>query len=63
MINSFIQISSSAAHSKCNEFVVLYSINRPADCKMKCLAGPRDLLPEGRQIYAMELTYNFHVVS
>ena len=30
---------------------------------MRCLAGPRDLLPEGRQIYAVELSYNFHVVS
>ncbi|XP_053404432.1 tripeptidyl-peptidase 2-like isoform X2 [Mercenaria mercenaria] len=34
---------------------------RPTDSKVRCLAGPRDQLPEGRQIYALELTYGFHV--
>ncbi|GAB1601216.1 tripeptidyl-peptidase 2-like, partial [Argonauta hians] len=34
---------------------------RPAEHKLRSLNGPRDLLPEGRQIYAVELTYNFHL--
>ncbi|CAI9728027.1 tripeptidyl-peptidase 2-like [Octopus vulgaris] len=34
---------------------------RPAEHKLRSLNGPRDLLPEGRQIYAIELTYNFHL--
>ncbi|KAL5005334.1 hypothetical protein ScPMuIL_018790 [Solemya velum] len=32
---------------------------RPTEYKVRCLHGPRDLLPEGRQIYALELTYKF----
>ncbi|XP_052216044.1 tripeptidyl-peptidase 2-like isoform X2 [Dreissena polymorpha] len=34
---------------------------RPSDSKIRCLSGARDLLPEGRQIYALELTYKFSV--
>ncbi|XP_060602891.1 tripeptidyl-peptidase 2-like [Ruditapes philippinarum] len=34
---------------------------RPTESKIRCLTGARDLLPEGRQIYALELTYGFHV--
>ncbi|KAL3846837.1 hypothetical protein ACJMK2_017791 [Sinanodonta woodiana] len=34
---------------------------RPSEHKIRCLFGPRDTLPEGRQIYALELTYNFHI--
>ncbi|KAK3095930.1 hypothetical protein FSP39_020998 [Pinctada imbricata] len=34
---------------------------RPTDHKLKCLYGPRDTLPEERQIYAIELTYNLHL--
>ena len=30
---------------------------------MKCMNGPRDVLPEDRHIFSIELTYNFHVVS
>ena len=44
-------------------FKTLVQPLRPSETKTKCLAGPRDLLPEGRQIYAIELTYNFHIVS
>jgi hypothetical protein len=36
---------------------------RPTESKIRCLTGARDLLPEGRQIYALELTYGFHVVG
>ena len=36
---------------------------RPSDTKVRCLAGPRDTLTEGRQIYALENTYKFSVVS
>ncbi|XP_052784723.1 tripeptidyl-peptidase 2-like [Mya arenaria] len=34
---------------------------RPIDNKIRCLAGTRDTLPEGRQIYSLELTYKFSV--
>ncbi|KAJ8310382.1 hypothetical protein KUTeg_012247 [Tegillarca granosa] len=34
---------------------------RPVENKIKCLYGSRDSLPEGRQIYAIELTYNLHI--
>ncbi|XP_033760966.1 tripeptidyl-peptidase 2-like [Pecten maximus] len=34
---------------------------RPTEHKMKCLFGPRDTLPGDRQIYGIELTYNFHI--
>lgn len=34
---------------------------RPVEHKLRSLNGLRDLLPEGRQIYAIELTYNFHL--
>lgn len=33
---------------------------RPSDCRLRPL-GPRDLLSEGRQVYEIILTYNFHV--
>ncbi|XP_022341956.2 tripeptidyl-peptidase 2-like [Crassostrea virginica] len=34
---------------------------RPAEYKIKLLPGTRDTLPEERHIYALELTYNFHL--
>ncbi|KAL8612352.1 hypothetical protein ACOMHN_020171 [Nucella lapillus] len=34
---------------------------RPVNHKLQPLSSSRDQLPEGRQIYALELTYNFHV--
>lgn len=36
---------------------------RPSENKIRCLMGPRDQLPEGRQIYGLELKYTFNVVS
>ncbi|XP_064639092.1 tripeptidyl-peptidase 2-like isoform X2 [Lineus longissimus] len=36
-------------------------ILRPSENKMQCLGTPRDVLSDGRQIYSMELTYNFHL--
>ena len=34
---------------------------RPSESKVRCLMTRRDTLPENRQIYALELTYNFHL--
>lgn len=34
---------------------------RPSEYKIKILPGARDTLPNGRHIYAIELTYNFHL--
>ena len=45
-----------------NHFVKLFFPPRPAEYKIKLLPGTRDTLPEERHIYALELTYNFHLV-
>lgn len=34
---------------------------RPTESKLKCLSETRDVLPPGRQIYAQEMTYTFHM--
>jgi len=34
---------------------------RPTEHKIKCLSQERDCLKDNRQIYAIELTYNFHL--
>ncbi|XP_048746966.2 tripeptidyl-peptidase 2-like [Ostrea edulis] len=34
---------------------------RPSEYKIKLLPGTRDTLPEERHIYALEITYNFHL--
>ena len=47
---------------KSSTFVDFICLCRPNDCKLRPL-GERDLLPNGRQIYEIVLTYNFHQVS
>ncbi|XP_063430494.1 tripeptidyl-peptidase 2-like [Mytilus trossulus] len=34
---------------------------KPTEYKIKCLNGPRDVLPNDRHIFALELTYSFHI--
>ncbi|XP_076435935.1 tripeptidyl-peptidase 2-like isoform X2 [Babylonia areolata] len=36
---------------------------RPVSHKLQPLSSSRDRLPDGRQIYALELTYNFHIMK
>ena len=36
---------------------------RPYEHKIRCLPGDRDCLPEGRQIYCIELYYKFQVTT
>ena len=38
--------------------VLLVVVCRPSESKVKCLTPSRDCLPDNRQIYALELTYN-----
>lgn len=56
-------------HVQCKSNIHIYSIYefctlffRPSEYKIKILPGARDTLPNGRHIYAIELTYNFHLV-
>ena len=41
---------------------IIVKSNRPKENVIKPL-GEQDLLPDGEQIYALEMTYNFNMVS
>ncbi|KAL4219860.1 tripeptidyl-peptidase II Tpp2 [Mactra antiquata] len=49
--------------SPCVTFKTVTQPLRPVENKIKCLMGPRDQLPEGRQIYGLELKYTFNVAK
>ena len=49
-------------HDVCVVSLSLFSVDRPSDSSIRAL-GARDVLPDGRQIYELILTYNFTVVS
>ena len=61
-----IQVKSNLKHEEIAPSVSFKTLTqqlRPSESKIRCLMGERDRLPEGRQIYALELTYNLHIVS
>ena len=41
--------------------MMVYLLFRPNESVIKPL-GTRDVLPDGRQIYELKLTYSFHLV-
>ncbi|CAH1781843.1 unnamed protein product [Owenia fusiformis] len=58
-----LDVTASLDHTEVSPSITLkhHAIPvRPAEHKIVCLPGKRDQLPQERQIYAVELTYNFH---
>ncbi|KAK7483877.1 hypothetical protein BaRGS_00024894 [Batillaria attramentaria] len=64
-ITRFDLISPLKAEDVCPSVTFKHLVQpiRPSSHKIRALSDSRDMLPEGRQIYAIELTYIFHVVK
>lgn len=42
-------------------FLSFANVHRPSDSKIVVLCPVRDVIPEGRQIYELQLTYTFNI--
>ncbi|KAK2143639.1 hypothetical protein LSH36_824g01029 [Paralvinella palmiformis] len=57
-----MDVKSVIKHEDISPSISLKTLVQPlSESKVRCLMTRRDTLPENRQIYALELTYNFHL--